>query len=141
MTRTPRRARWAVLLAASLPFLVGVPAAHATSVTSDGTTIRITETVPGEANWVLLSMTDDGRVDVGDTTAGLRVSGRCVYDEVIGAALCPLGPGGVVVTTGAGDDSVGDLSLAEGSLPDGALQVDLGPGNDTFRGDQPSEIV
>ena len=126
---------------ASLPLLHGATAAHATTVTSDGTTIRISETVPGEANDVLLSLSGDGRVDVGDTTTGLHVGGRCSYDDVVGAALCPLGSGGVVVTTGAGDDAVGDLSLSEGSLPDGALQVDLGPGNDRFRGDQPAEIV
>src|SRR4051812_26051625 len=113
MTSICIRARRGLLLAAaSLPLLGGATAAHATTVTSDGTTIRITETVPGEANAVLLSMSGDGRVDVGDTTSGIHAGGRCAYDDVIDGALCPLGPGGVIVTTGAGDDSVGDLSLS-----------------------------
>src|SRR5262249_4109483 len=142
MLRIPTRGRMLLACAAAtLPLLAATPRAHATSVSSDGTTIRISETVPGEANDVLLSLSSDGRVDIGDLTTGMHVSGACTYDDVVEAALCPLGAGGVVISTGAGDDRVGDLSLADGALPDGALNVDLGPGNDTFRGDAPAEIV
>src|SRR3954471_14872365 len=136
-----RGRRLLLLAAASLPLLVAAPGAHATNVTSDGTTIPITEATPGEANYVLVSLADDGRVDVGDTSTDLQVAGACSYDPVADSAFCPLGSGGVSVATGAGDDTVIDLTLAGGSLPDGALSVDLGPGDDRFKGADPAEIV
>ena len=54
---------------------------------------------------------------------------------------CPLGPGGVQVSTGAGNDKVYSMLLGAGTLPDGAVVVDLGPGNDFFKGDAAGEKV
>jgi Ca2+-binding RTX toxin-like protein len=57
----------------------------------------------------------------------------CTHSEVSGTQ-CPLGPGGIDVAMGGGNDTVSDLSLSSGALGDGVLRVDLGAGDDKFNG-------
>jgi Ca2+-binding RTX toxin-like protein len=126
-----------LLLSATACCAVALPAAaQAHSVSSDGTTVTITGTDAPES--ITISVDEPGfvRVDATAPTPG------CDYNEPLGYASCPLGPGGVVANMGGGKDSVFDLYQAgSGGLPDKTLKVDLGAGDDTFTGGDGGETV
>ncbi len=119
----------ATLAAAAAPAVAGADVAS-----SDGTTMYVRGDDRNET--IVLSMTGDGRVEVNADDAGPGCEST-IFDSV----RCPLGGGGVVVTMAGGDDHVTSLELTEGMLPDGALRVDLGAGNDDFKGADSAESV
>ncbi len=119
----------ATLAAAATPAL-----ANADVASSDGTTMYVRGDDRNES--IVLSMTGDGRVEVNADEAGAGCE-RTIFDS----ARCPLGGGGVVVTMAGGNDHVTSLRLTEGMLPDGALRVDLGAGDDDFKGADGAESV
>lgn len=133
-----------------LPFVLGValvaavPATAAAegAVSSDGTTIRVTEGAAGEANSVTVAIQNAGIVEVSDY-GFIAIGAGCTQSESDPkVALCPLGAGGVVVETGGGRDVVGSyMSSSVAPLPDGALRVALGDGDDTFHGNVMAELV
>ena len=113
----------ALALAGALPAV-----ASADIASSDGTTVTV-QGGDGNEN-IILSRTSSGMLAVNTDQAGPG----CTANEFTQSVECPLGPGGVRVSMAGGDDRVTSLDLSEGSLPDGALSVDLGPGNDRFTG-------
>lgn len=128
-----RPALAAAALAAVLA--VAVPGAARGDVASfDGSTVTVQGDDRNETIVLSLSSTGSLRVNADDAGPGCA---ETVLDEVD----CPLGPGGVVVDMRGGDDKVTNLALSEGTLPDGALRVDLGAGNDRFTGTHGREVV
>lgn len=124
------------LLLASLACAAAFPAAaHADIASFDGTTVTIQGT-DGNEN-ITLSVDTPGTVRVDTNEAGPG----CTYNDALQYAECPLGSGGVVADLGAGNDTVFDLYQSTGGLPDHALKVDLGPGDDTFTGGAGGEAV
>lgn len=109
------------------------PAAAATAALSpDGQYLEIVETTPGEANDVRLSVTVNGLgtqvIELFDGVGNVPGAG-CF---TVGARLRCADPGlQVRVRTGGGDDrvSIDDTTLGFG---EGALDIDLGDGNDTY---------
>ncbi|HST38384.1 MAG TPA: calcium-binding protein [Conexibacter sp.] len=119
----------AALLPALAPSIAGADVAS-----SDGATIWVRGDDRNET--IVLSMTASGEVEVNSDEAGPGCT-RTIFDST----RCPLGPGGVVVAMAGGSDKVTSLMLTEGMLPDGALQVDLGAGDDRFTGADSAETV
>lgn len=113
------------------------PAAAATAALSpDGQYLEIVETTPGEANDVRLSVTVNGLgtqvIELFDGAGNVPGTG-CF---TVGARLRCADPGlQVRVRTGGGADrvSVDDTTLGFGT---GALDVDLGEGDDTYTAEQ-----
>jgi Ca2+-binding RTX toxin-like protein len=138
MSSRTRIAAVAVLAAATVAF-PGV--ARSAVVSSDGTTVTVTESTPGEANDITVSVDDPGTLRVYESFGPETPQGLCTYNDVTEIVECPLGPGGVQVSAGAGNDKVYSMILGAGSLPDGAVVVDLGPGNDFFKGSDAGEKV
>jgi Ca2+-binding RTX toxin-like protein len=120
----------AALLATALPAI-----ASADVASSDGTTMTVRGSDGNEH--IILSIARPGVVAVNTDEAG---SG-CTPNQYTENVECPLGPGGVRVDMAGGDDRVTNLDLSDGSLPDGALVVDLGAGNDHFTGSHVAETV
>jgi len=137
---TPR-ARIAGLALAAATAVLALPAAgHAAVFSSDGTTVTVTEATPGVADDTVVSMDSPG---VAGFTPGVEtpvVQGLCTYDETFGVK-CPVGAGGVRISFGEGDDRVTVLTLSSGAMPDNSVVVDLGGGNDRFKGDSGAELV
>ena len=138
MSSRTRIAAVAVLAVSAVAF-PGV--ARSAVVSSDGTTVTVTESAPGEANDITVSVDDPGTLRVYESFGPETPQGLCTYNAVTEIVECPLGPGGVQVSTGAGNDKVYSMLLGAGTLPDGAVVVDLGPGNDFFKGDAAGEKV
>ena len=123
------------LLILSLACAAAFPAAaQADTVSFDGTTVTIQGTDAPER--ITLSVDTPGTVRVDAESVGPG----CTMDPVMGAS-CPLGPGGVVANMGGGNDTVFNLYQSTGGLPDGALKVDLGAGDDKFTGGDGGETV
>ena len=107
-------------------------AASAGVVSSDGNTITYGESPANEANDLSIQP-GTGYVDFSDAV-GIDVGSGCAVAPGGDAARCPLGAGGVQVSTGGGNDRVRVLEFEE-QLASGALRVDLGDGDDSFAGD------
>jgi Ca2+-binding RTX toxin-like protein len=111
-----------------------VPSVAQADVASfDGSTVTIQGSDGNES--IVLSMSPEGKLRVNTDEAGPGC------EVTIFGVDCPLGAGGVTVSMAGGDDHVTHLALAEGTLPDGSLRVDLGPGNDEFKGAAGRETV
>jgi Ca2+-binding RTX toxin-like protein len=107
--------------------LAALPAAAAASTaTSGGSTTTVTGTAASEP--ISFELGFDGRAKFSDSDAGPG----CVplYDDGTGAD-CPLGPGGVDIRAGAGDDVVKGAIMAD-PVAGGLIRVDLGDGQDSF---------
>src|SRR4051812_14280947 len=105
-------------------------AAHATTVSYAPDGALVVTAAPGERNQLSLQENDDdaGRVVVYEGGTGVRISGPCqAYDY---AQDCAVGPAGVRVDLGDGDDR-GTVSLG---LP-ASLRISItgGAGNDDLR--------
>jgi Ca2+-binding RTX toxin-like protein len=120
--------------------LGGAAPALAVTVSTDSATISVTG--GGEANNVIVSSGIDGAsIEVTDA-AGLQAGAGCVLNESFGKVECPLPTGAIVVDLGAGDDTLGVLSLAaSGAILEGRVSASLGDGNDTFKGSEVGESV
>jgi Ca2+-binding RTX toxin-like protein len=123
LTRRSAAAAALLLTAAAFP-----AAAHADVASFDGSRITVTGSDGNES--ITLSRTVEGDIAITTDEAG---SG-CRFDIYLEEAICPVPSGGVYVNMGGGNDHVTHLSLTEGTLPDGSLHVDLGPGDDEFQG-------
>ena len=121
MSSRTRIAAVAVLAVSAVAF-PGV--ARSAVVSSDGTTVTVTESTPGEANDITVSVDDPGTLRVYESFGPETPQGLCTYNAVTEIVECPLGPGGVQVSTGAGDDKVYSMLLGAGTLPDGAVVVE-----------------
>ncbi|MDW5597247.1 calcium-binding protein [Conexibacter stalactiti] len=119
----------AALLPALAPSIAGADVAS-----SDGATIWVRGDDRNET--IVLSMTSSGEVEINSDETGPGCT-RTIFEST----RCPLGPGGVVVAMAGGSDKVTSLMLTEGMLPDGALQVDLGAGDDRFTGADSAETI
>jgi Ca2+-binding RTX toxin-like protein len=125
-----------LLLAAVVACAAAFPAAAQADVASfDGSTVTVQGTEGNET--LVLSVQNPGYVQVNTDSAGAG----CTYNDALQYAECPIASGGVQVNAGGGNDTVSDLDLSSGSLPDGALRVDLGPGDDKFTGGAGGEAV
>jgi Ca2+-binding RTX toxin-like protein len=130
-TLSPQRRRLArrSAVAAVLLLSAALPAAASADVASfDGSRITVTGSDGNES--IILSRTVEGDIAITTDEAGPG----CRFDIPLGEAICPVPSGGIYVNTGGGNDQVTHLALTEGTLPDGSLHVDLGPGDDEFRG-------
>jgi Ca2+-binding RTX toxin-like protein len=117
-----------LLLCTALACGAAFPAAASADTASfDGTTVHVQGTDGNET--ITLSVDTPGSVTITTDLAG----DGCTHSEVSGTQ-CPLGPGGIDVAMGGGNDTVSDLSLSSGALGDGVLRVDLGAGDDKFNG-------
>lgn len=139
---SPSRRLIAVAVAAAFAAIPPATAAAAGSVSTDGQTIRVVEAAPGETNAVTVAIQTAGIIEISDFGTVVAGPGCTPSERDAQVALCPLGPGGVVVGTGGGDDTLGSY-MASGlaPLPDGALRASLGDGNDTFHGGVMAEVV
>jgi len=138
-TTAPRRPR-ATALAALLTAVTAVSAtalpavAQADSASFDGTTVHVQG---GESNdFFTISLARPGVL-----AATVSEAGPGCEMTVASGVECPIGPGGVVVETYGGDDRISNLSLSDGSLPDGSVRVDLGAGRDEYNGGNGRETV
>ncbi len=119
--------------------LTGAAPATAGTVTSDGTNVRFDG--GAEVNDLILSTDDAGALELSGT--GVDAGAGCTLDEGFGTIDCPLGAAGTVtVVTGPGNDEVTLLELggSAGQLG-GRLAVDLGDGNDAFKGGEGADSV
>jgi Ca2+-binding RTX toxin-like protein len=123
-----------LLLATALACAALPAAAHADTASFDGTTVHVQGSDGNET--ITLSVDTPGFVTVTTDQAG----DGCTHSEATGTQ-CPLGPGGIDVAMGGGNDTVSDLSLASGALGDDVLRVDLGAGDDKFNGGPGAESV
>lgn len=131
--------RFLLFLAATALLCASVPAAaHAATanLSPDGQFLDVVETTPGEANDIRISITRNGigaqMIEFYDSAG--NVDGAGCYKS--GAAVrCTDPVQQVRVRTGSGDDrvSVDDTDLGFGT---GALDVDLGDGNDIYTAEQ-----
>ncbi len=141
MPAQPPRTLLPALLALALPLLAPAAAAAAGQVSTDGLVVHLTEAVPGEANSVTVAVQNAGVLELSDY-GEIAIGAGCSRSETDPAtALCPLPPGGVEVATGGGNDVVGSYYAGGLALPDGALRVSLGDGEDAFHGNLPAEVV
>ena len=121
-------------LGATVALALGLPAiANADVASYDGSTVTIQGSNGNES--IVLSLTGSGDLSVNTDEAGPGCA------MTISGVVCPIGPGGIVANMGGGNDHVTHLGLAGGTLPDGSLRVDLGPGDDEFKGDDGRETV
>lgn len=124
-----------LLIVAAVAGAAAFPAAASADTASfDGTTVHVQGTDGNES--ITLSVDQPGHVIISADEAGAG----CTYSPAVGAD-CPLGSGGIQVDMGGGNDSVGSLNLSSGHVPDGALRVDLGAGDDQFTGSDAAESV
>jgi hypothetical protein len=120
-------------LAVSVSALALLPAAASADVaSSDGSTATVSATDVNET--IVVSVPRPGVVSLTTDDVGPG----CTRNEGAESVECPFGAGGVVVAMAGGNDHV---IIGDGVLPDGALKVDLGSGDDQFLGGDAAESV